>query len=391
MAQRKRIAILGSTGSVGVSTLDVITALPEAFEVVLLVAKSSKETLRDQCLTHKPRFAALQSEADAAWLRKALGDQKTEVVAGQVGLLDAIAACEAEVTLAAIVGAAGLQPTLAAIRAGSHIALANKEAMVVAGTFVNQAAEQHQVSLLPVDSEHNALHQCLRGEDYSEVKRLILTASGGPFRDFNGNFDKITVSQALNHPTWDMGQKITIDSATMMNKGLEVIEAHFLFDFPGSKIDTIIHPQSIVHSMIETVDGSYKCQLGKTDMREPIQYALTWPLRAANPFQTLDVTQGLKLEFIPVDHQRFPCVKLAYDALEIGGAAPAILNAANEVSVAAFLQERIRFSDIARLNHQVLEHFGTVAAPDLDTVLEYDHQARAFAEEAISKQTFTAS
>jgi 1-deoxy-D-xylulose-5-phosphate reductoisomerase len=390
MVHRKRIAILGSTGSVGVSTLKVIEAMHDSFEVVLLVARSSKETLRDQCILFNPKFAALASEKDAAWLKAALPEQRTEVVSGEAGLLEAIAASEPEMTVAAIVGAAGLKPTLAAIEAGSDIALANKEAMVVAGTFVNQAAEAKGVSLLPVDSEHNALHQCLRGEEHTEVKRLILTASGGPFRDYDGDFDAITVAQALKHPTWEMGQKISIDSATMMNKGLEVIEAHFLFHFPGDQIDTIIHPQSIVHSMIETVDGSYKCQLGKTDMCEPIQYALTWPHRSPSPFETLDVTKGLSLDFIPVDHNRFPCVQLAYEALEAGGAAPSVLNAANEVSVEAFLKERIRFSDIARLNRHVLDRFGHAPAQDLDTLLAYDEEARHYAEGTIQSKQFLA-
>ncbi len=379
----KKISILGSTGSVGRSTLDVIAAFPERFAPVLLAARRSRELLLEQALRWRPAYACIASAEDAAWLGERLDAGVTKAVHGE-GLLDAIGDAGAQLTVSAIVGAAGLEPTLAAIEAGSDIGLANKEAMVVAGELVNRAARARGVAILPIDSEHNALHQCLRGEREGEVKRLILTASGGPFRAYSGSFAEITPDQALKHPTWEMGPKITIDSATMMNKGLEVIEAHHLFGFPPERIDIVVHPQSLVHSMIETVDGSYKCQLSKTDMRDPIQYALTYPDRLPHPFEGLDVAKGLSLEFFPVDCQRFPCVKLAYRALELGGAAPAALNAANEVAVAAFLQRRLAFTGIAELNARCLEAFAGRAADSLETLIAIDAEARAFAEKTLT-------
>jgi len=312
-------------------------------------------------------------------LREELNDAQIEVVWGEAGLLKAIASVRADITISAIVGAAGLKPTMAAIDAGSDIGLANKEAMVVAGTFMKQAAEQRGAAILPVDSEHNALHQCLRGEKVEEVKRLILTASGGPFRTYQEDFQKITPKQALNHPTWDMGPKITIDSATMMNKGLEVIEAHHLFGFTANAIDIVVHPQSIVHSLIETHDGSYKAQLSKTDMCDPIQYALTWPERYPTPFESLDITKGLCLEFFPCEPERFPCIQLAYSALEMGHCAPAVLNAANEISVAAFLAESVRFTDIAIINGRCMEHLGHRHATCLEDLIQIDEETRAYA------------
>lgn len=375
----KRIAILGSTGSVGRSTCKVIDAFPEDLQVVFLAAWRSRDDLLTQAQRYLPEAIAIGSEEDAAWLREQLAGTQVEVVSGEAGLLDAIGRIKADLTISAIVGAAGLKPTMAAIAAGSDIGLANKEAMVVAGTFMKHAAEQMGAAILPVDSEHNALHQCLRGEKQEEVKRLILTASGGPFRTYQGAFDKITPKMALNHPTWDMGPKITIDSATMMNKGLEVIEAHHLFGFGPEAIDIVVHPQSIVHSLIETRDGSYKAQLSKTDMCDPIQYALTWPERYPTPFDGLDITKGLSLEFFPCDRLRFPCVQLAYDALATGGAAPAVLNAANEISVQAFLDETIGFTDIPIINSRCLDHLGQSHASSLDDLLQLDVETRAHA------------
>ena len=382
----KKISILGSTGSVGVSTLQVLAAMPQPFEVVLLAASRSWEALLRQALSFHPKAVAIGTEAEAHYLRAHLQSHSIRVFVGEQGLLQAIEAFPADLTLSAIVGAAGLKPTLAAIHGGSDIGLANKESMVAAGPFMNRAAEQHGVTIIPVDSEHNAIHQCLRGEHHHEVKRLILTASGGPFRTYQGDFSKITPQQALKHPTWSMGPKITIDSATMMNKGLEVIEAHHLFGFSGSQIEIVVHPQSLVHSMIETVDGSYKCQLSKTDMRDPIQYALTYPERHRAPFETLDITQGLELRFFPVDPQRFPCIHLAYRALEMGGGAPTVLNAANEVAVSAFLEHKISFSAIPRLNASCLDQLGHLEPDGLDAIFEIDQQSRSIAEAWVQEQ-----
>ncbi|MDJ0839501.1 MAG: 1-deoxy-D-xylulose-5-phosphate reductoisomerase [Acidobacteriota bacterium] len=380
----KKITILGSTGSVGTSTLKVVDAMPGRFDVVLLAARRSREALLEQIRRFRPRFAAIGAPDDALWLRRQSGVAPTEVIAGTHALVSLLETLEVDLTVSAIVGAAGLKPTMAAIHAGSNIALANKESMVVAGQFMNLAAEKAGIHILPVDSEHNALHQCLRGEEHAEVKRLILTASGGPFRTYRGDFATITPEQALAHPTWNMGPKITIDSATMMNKGLEVIEAHHLFHFPADRIDIVVHPQSIVHSMIETVDGSTKCQLGKTDMCDPIQYALTWPLRLPTPFETLDITKGLTLEFFPADRKRFPCIQLAYDALNMGGAAPAVLNAANEVAVQAFLDGAVGFSDIPKVNSACMNELGGRKVASLDDLIELDAETRRTAAETVA-------
>lgn len=372
----KSISILGATGSVGESTLKLVEAMPGAFEIQLLSAHGNCQRLLEQAVKFRPKAIAITQETDAAFLRKQLSHTGIEVLAGTNALLEALSAFPAQMVVSAIVGAAGLKPTMAAIRAGSDIGLANKESMVVAGAFMNAAAKAHRVQILPIDSEHNALHQCLRGEKHHEVRRLILTASGGPFRTFKGDVSTITPAQALAHPTWQMGRKISIDSATMMNKGLEVIEAHYLFDFPENAIDIVVHPQSIVHSMIETIDGSYLCQLGKTDMCDPIQYALTYPDRRPHPFSGLDITKGMVLEFFPCDRQRFPCVQLAYDALKLGGIAPTVLNAANEISVQAFLEGAIGFGDIAKLNQDCLARFGSGNAANLDDLLAIDTDIR---------------
>lgn len=378
------ISILGSTGSIGTSTLKVLRDLPDRFEVCLLAAWSSRDALLAQIVEFSPRFAVISSAEDARWMRDELGPSKTHILHGSEGLLSAIGECGADITLSAIVGSAGLKPTMAAIEAGSRIALANKESMVVAGRFMNAAARSRGVEILPVDSEHNALHQCLRGERATEVKRLILTASGGPFRTYEGDFEAITPAQALRHPTWNMGPKITIDSATMMNKGLEVIEAHFLFCFPADQIDIVVHPQSIIHSMIQTIDGSYLAQLGETDMVHPILYALTYPNRIGYQGKGFDLTQGAQLEFFPVDPVRFPCIQLAYDALRTGGAAPCVLNAANEIAVAGFLADQIPFTAIPKIIRTCVEDLADQQVANLDDVLDLDAEARATARDALS-------
>ncbi len=381
----KTISILGSTGSIGTSTLKVIDAFPDRFDVVLLSAHRSREKLLQQIQRYRPQFASITEATDAAWLREQLPDTTTTVVAGEADLLQAVATVKADTTVSAMVGAAGLRPTMAAIQSGSTIALANKEAMVVAGAFMSQAARDKDVAILPVDSEHNALHQCLRGEQRDEVKRLILTASGGPFRTYTGDMAAIQPEQALKHPTWDMGRKISIDSATMMNKGLEVIEAHFLFGFSAEEIAIVVHPQSVVHSLIETIDGSYKCQLGRTDMCDPIQYALTYPLRLTSPFEAFDITRGIDLNFYPPDPVKFPCIELAYQALRWEGAAPTVLNAANEITVAAFLDRQILFTDIPRINRKCLEHLGTTAVSQLDDLFAVDTEARHYAAQLVQQ------
>jgi len=379
----KTISVLGATGSVGDSTLKLVSAMPDAFDINLLSANRNASRLLELARSFHPKAVAIGCEADAKVLRRELEPLGIGILVGEAELLRGLAEFKADLVVSAIVGAAGLKPTMAAIRAGSDIGLANKESMVVAGAFMKAAAVDHGVAILPIDSEHNALHQCLRGEKHAEVRRLILTASGGPFRTFEGDFATITPKQALAHPTWDMGPKITIDSATMMNKGLEVIEAHYLFDFPANAIDIVVHPQSMVHSMIETVDGSYLCQLGKTDMCDPIQYALTYPERWPHPFEGLDITKGVHLDFYPCNRERFPCVQLAYDALTLEGAAPTVLNAANEVAVAAFLEERIRFIDIPRLNRHCLETMVDTTPANLDDLLAIDAEVRLRAREAL--------
>ncbi len=382
---KKIISILGSTGSIGQSTLKVVRAFPGRFQIKLLAANRQRERLLQQAMEFTPDWIYITRDFDAAWLKNQIGDKKIRVIQGPEQLERVVRKLRVNLTVSAIVGAAGLRPTIAAIESGSNIALANKEAMVVAGRLMNQLAKEKGVEILPVDSEHNALHQCLHGAKREEVKRLILTASGGPFREFEGDFNQITPAQALKHPTWDMGKKISIDSATLMNKGLEVIEAHYLFGFSPNEIDIVIHPQSIVHSMIEFIDNSYICQLGNTDMVHPIQYALTYPDRVQNPFKGFDITKGAKLDFFKVDRSKFPCSQLAYDALLMGGNAPAILNAGNEIAVQAFLDERVKFTDIHRINAACLEKMAHRRASSLDEILDLDKQTRKFGLGVVSR------
>lgn len=386
----KQIAILGSTGSIGCNTLRVVEAMPEAFSIAALGAGNNVEVLADQIARHQPRLVSVSDEENAAALRALLQQRAVrtlpEIHIGVEGLT-AVATCpEAEIVVGAVVGALGLLPTYRALELGKRVALANKETLVVAGELMTKIAAQSGAELLPVDSEHNALHQCLRGEQRSELKRLILTASGGPFRQSSKEtIENATVAQALNHPTWRMGAKITIDSATMMNKGLEVIEAHWLFDCAADEIDIVIHPQSVVHSLIELVDGSIIAQLGVTDMRHAIQYALTYPARRPAELPPLDLTSLSKLEFFAPDPERFPCVRLAYEALRVGGTLPAVLNAANESAVAAFLNEQIKFGDIPRLIEAACAKHATLPADSLETVLAADAWARRWVAQQITK------
>jgi 1-deoxy-D-xylulose-5-phosphate reductoisomerase len=387
----KQIAILGSTGSIGCNTLRVVDALKGEFGVAALGAGSNVELLTRQVEQYRPRMVSVSDEESAEKLLyelKRLGVVSLpEIGVGVDGLCE-VATCDGvEIVIGAVVGALGLLPTYRALELGRRVALANKETLVVAGELMTRAAAESGAELLPVDSEHNALHQCLRGERRGEVKRLILTASGGPFRNSSKEeIENATRDNALNHPTWRMGAKITIDSATMMNKGLEVIEARWLFNVSADDIDILVHPQSAVHSMIELVDGSIIAQLGVTDMRHAIQYALTYPERRPAELPPLDLTTLGKLEFFAPDTEKFPCVKLAYDALRRGGTMPAVLNAANEIAVAAFLDEKIRFGDIPRLIRAACEAHTPQPASSLDTVLAADRWARDWVEQEIAIQ-----
>ncbi|MGA1367062.1 MAG: 1-deoxy-D-xylulose-5-phosphate reductoisomerase [Blastocatellia bacterium] len=380
----KQVAILGSTGSIGCNTLRVIDAFPEEFGVAALGAGSNVSVLADQIARYRPRVVSVADAATAEELRGRLAERRVEIPprigVGVEGLIE-VATCEgAEIVIGAVVGALGLVPTLRAGELGSRGALANKETLVIAGEPMTTAAVRSGAELLPVDSEHNALHQCLRGEVRGELKRIILTASGGPFRTTPlEEMERATPGEALCHPTWRMGAKITIDSATMMNKGLEVIEARWLFDCTAEEIDVIVHPQSVIHSMVELVDGSILAQMGLTDMRHAIQYALTYPSRRPSVLPPLDLAGLGRLEFFAPDEERFPCLRLAYHALRVGGTMPAVLNAANEVAVSAFLEGRISFGEIARVIEQTCSAHEALPARDLETVLAADRWAREWA------------
>ena len=387
----QQIAILGSTGSIGRNALRVIEAFNGEFSVAGLGAGSQVELLAEQIDQYRPRVASV---SDEGCLDKLHFELKKRGVTGRpkvgVGIdgLSEVATCDgAEIVVGAVVGALGLLPTYHALEMGRRIALANKETLVVAGELMTRAAERSGAEILPVDSEHNALHQCLNGVRPHEVKRLILTASGGPFRTASqAEIENATRAQALKHPTWQMGAKITIDSATLMNKGLEVIEAHWLFNRAPDQIDIIVHPQSVVHSMVELVDGSILAQLGVTDMRHAIQYALTYPARHPSQLPALELTTLSKLEFFAPDTDHFPCVKLAYQALRAGGTMPAVLNAANEIAVAAFLEEKINFGEIPRLIDAACQSHTPQPASSLETVLRADQWARAQVSEMIKKR-----
>ncbi len=372
----KRIAVLGSTGSIGTQTLDVVARHPEDFRIVGLAAGRNRERLLQQALAFRPRVVSVADRGDASWLAERL-PADIRVMHGPEGLMEVAAGCEADFVVSALVGSAGLAPTLAAIDAGAAIGLANKETLVAAGHLVMRRAEARGVPLLPVDSEHSAIFQCLHGEKRSAVRRLILTASGGSFRDRSRDeLAHVTVEEALRHPNWSMGAKITIDSATLVNKGLEVIEAHWLFGMPYDRIDVLLHPESIVHSLVEFADSSVLAQLGLPDMRVPIQYALTYPERKPSPSEPLDLARIGALHFRPVDTDRFPCLAMAYEAGRRGGTMPAVFNAANEAAVARFLRGEISFLAIEDIIRRVLERHDPVCDPDLETILACDAWAR---------------
>jgi len=374
----KKIAILGSTGSIGVSTLKVVQKLNPSFQVVGLTANKNVKVLAQQIKAFRPRLAAIMDESLVAELKTLTKGTNTKILGGEEGIIAVAGESGADLVLTAIVGAAGLKPTLTAIQKGKDIALANKETMVMAGEVVTKAAKKSGSKILPVDSEHCAVFQCLAGAPpLSEIHKVILTASGGPFRNLDQKqFHKITLKQALNHPTWQMGPKITIDSATLMNKGLEVIEAHFLFNIPFKKIDIVIHPESIVHSMVEFIDGSVMAQLGTTDMQIPIQYAMTYPARVTTPVKRLDLARVGQLNFQQPDRKKFLCVDLAYEAGEKGGTYPAVLNAANEVAVSRFLSGDIAFMSIPKIIDKVLSKYRPLTNGTLDGILWADRWAR---------------
>jgi 1-deoxy-D-xylulose-5-phosphate reductoisomerase len=384
----KRIAILGSTGSIGRSTLSVAESYPDRFQIVTLAAGGNLESAFEQAKRWRPRVISLAAEADADALRVRLkkeGLAEIGVVHGAAGTVQVATHPEVDFVVSAIVGVAGLEATYEAVRAGKAIGLANKECLVAAGELITAEARKQSVPLLPIDSEHNAVHQCMRGGRMEEVERVWLTASGGPFRNTpQSEFVSITVEQALNHPTWKMGKRITIDSATLMNKGFEVIEACRLFDLPASQVDVIVHPQSTIHSMVEFVDGSILAQFSVTDMRLPILYALTYPERIQSDLR-FAVSDLRHLDFSPPDLKKFPCLRLAYEAVEAGGAKTVALNAADEVAVAAFLEGRIRFDQIPKVIEEVLGGTSNTPPGSIKKVLEADVEARREASDRVAR------
>ena len=376
----RKIAILGATGSVGKSTLDLVERNPDRFEVVAVTGATNTGALADVARRTGAKLAVIADETRRQDLQELLVGTNCRVEAGEAALMEA-ASFEAELVIAAIVGCAGLQPVMAAVSAGKTVALANKEALVTAGELMTRAAQSSGATLLPVDSEHNAIFQCLAGARIEEVSRLILTASGGPFRTASAEqIAGATPAQAVAHPNWSMGAKISVDSATMMNKGLELIEARYLFGLPSERIDILVHPQSVVHSLVEFVDRSVLAQLGTPDMRIPIAYALAWPERIHTPSQRLDLAAIARLDFESPDLERFPALRIAREALEAGGAAPIILNAANEVAVASFLAGRLRFTDIADFAQRALTRNDFAPPHSIEDVLEIDRATRSRVE-----------
>ncbi|TDY00119.1 1-deoxy-D-xylulose-5-phosphate reductoisomerase [Thiohalophilus thiocyanatoxydans] len=387
----KQVTLLGATGSIGLSTLDVIARHPEQFSVFALTANTQVDRLFQQCCDYQPEYAVMADPQAAEQLEQKLAENglETQVLAGIDGLIQVASDAGTDYVMAAIVGAAGLQPTLAAARAGKRVLLANKEALVMSGRLFMDAIKENQAELLPIDSEHNAIFQCIPGRlsgnvtEYG-VKRILLTGSGGPFRQTPlSQLARVTPEQAVAHPNWDMGHKISVDSATMMNKGLELIEACWLFEARPDFIQIVVHPQSVVHSMVEYTDGSILAQLGQPDMRTPIAHAMAWPERMDSGVDRLDLFDVARLDFERPDYERFPCLQLAEQAARQGGTAPAILNAANEVAVQAFLDGALDFTNIAVVVESVLSVMSSREADDLNTILVDDEQAREYAQESI--------
>lgn len=381
------IAILGSTGSIGTQTLDIIEEYPEQFRATVLTARRNWQLLARQARKFMPLKVVITDEEAYSKLKEALSDLPMEVSLGADAIADAAAIPEVDVVVTAMVGYSGLLPTISAIKAGKTIALANKETLVVAGELITGMLEKSESHIVPVDSEHSAIFQCLVGEKKTQARKILLTASGGPFRKFTKEqLEKVTVADALNHPNWDMGAKVTIDSASMMNKGFEMIEARWLFGCLPKDIKILVHPQSIVHSMVEFVDGSIKAQLGVPDMHLPIRYALGYPERLATDSAPLSLQQMSTLTFEEPDYDKFPLLSYAFEAIEKGGNMPCILNAANEKAVAAFLKERIRFTDMPRLVHSVMEKTQFVPSPSLDDLIATNIEALSIADGWLSKK-----
>jgi 1-deoxy-D-xylulose-5-phosphate reductoisomerase len=388
MPKLQQVTILGSTGTIGVNTLDVISQHPNRFAVFALTANKNVDALFNQCQKFSPQYAVMLKDQAAEQLSAKLkqAGSATEVLSGMAALEFVSAHEKVDAVMAAIVGSAGLKPSIAAAKAGKRILLANKETLVMAGSIFMQAVEQGRATLLPIDSEHNAIFQVMPHDKRTSlidggVKKIILTASGGPFRKASAEeLKSVTLKQALNHPNWVMGPKITIDSATLMNKGLEVIEAHWLFNASAEQIEVVVHPQSVIHSMVEYIDGSVLAQLGNPDMRTPIAYALGYPERLQSGVSSLDLFKIAQLNFEAPDTRKFPCLRLAFDALKAGGNAAAIMNAANEVAVEAFINEKIRFTDIPALIESVLENAQIKAVTDLEMLITSDQEARVAAE-----------
>ncbi|MBC3830625.1 1-deoxy-D-xylulose-5-phosphate reductoisomerase [Undibacterium amnicola] len=391
--QKQSICILGSTGSIGISTLDVIARHPDLYQVFALTAHTQINKLATQCQQFQPQFAVVANEQLARDLRELLAQfsSKTQVLCGAEALCEVASATDCDVVMAAIVGAAGLPASLAAAQAGKRILLANKEALVMSGQLFIDAVAKSGATLLPIDSEHNAIFQCLpygyqRDLNASGISKIILTASGGPFlhREIS-TLSQVTAAEAIAHPNWVMGRKISVDSATMMNKGLEVIEAHWLFGAAIDKIEVLIHPQSLIHSMVSYVDGSLLAQLGNPDMRTPIAYGLAYPERISSGVEPLDLSQFSQLNFFKPDFERFPCLRLAYEALRAGASAPTVLNAANEIAVDAFLADRLGFMQIETVVAEALSRVPMQSLSDLESILEIDRQARVFASSYVAK------
>ena len=384
----KKISILGSTGSIGTQTLDVVRANKDKFEVVAISANSSIDLLLEQIKEFRPKYVAVYNENSAKKLKEMIPSNiKIEVLSGMEGLKIISSLNEIDVLLTAIVGMIGLVPTLCAIRNGKDIALANKETLVCAGSLVMSESKKYGVNILPVDSEHSAIFQCLNGEQNKEIEKIILTASGGPFRGKQREeLIHITKNEALKHPNWDMGRKISIDSSTLMNKGLEVIEAKWLFGLEPSDIDVVVHPQSIIHSMVQFIDSSVMAQLGCPDMKLPIQYALSYPDRIVSDFDRLDLTKLMTLTFENPDMDTFPCLKLAYDVLKMGGTYSSVLNSANEVLVNEFLEDKIGFYDIPYYIEKTLENHSSITNPTLEEILEIDRWTREYVLQNIKQK-----
>ena len=384
---KKHIAILGSTGSIGTQALEVIIEHRDLFQIEVLTARSNANLLIEQALVHKPTTVVITEENQYAYVKDALAPKGIQVLGGSKALLEVVQQPKIDMVLTALVGFAGLTPTVAAIEAGKHIALANKETLVVAGEWIIDLAKKHQVNILPVDSEHAAIFQCLVGEPRNRIEKIYLTASGGPFRGRNKEFlTSVTKADALKHPNWVMGQKITIDSASLMNKGLEVIEAKWLFDLSVDQIDVIVHPQSIVHSLVQFQDGSLKAQLGLPDMKLPIQYALTYPDRLPNRFERFDFLAHPQFSFERPDMETFANLALAYQALTAGGNMPCVLNAANEIVVAAFLNDEIGFTEMSVIIGETMQLIPFVKTPTLSDYLAIDQDARNITRQLVTKK-----